>query len=100
MPAEIFDKSSGGMVSVAMDQIALNGPSIVKVNMSRSDISNLVRQGDDLLVRMKSGETLRITDFYAGVTQANYLEASSELVLEEADGSLWVARPGQGALVL
>src|SRR5690606_5091664 len=67
-------------------------PSVVRLQLSRADVVNLERQGDDLLVRLRSGETIRIVDFYVVGPDG----ATSDLVLQEPDSSMWLARPGAG----
>lgn len=63
-------------------QVILNNPSIVTLHVGRADIAGYSRSNDDLVVRLTSGETITLKNFYAAGN-------GSQLVLEEADGALW-----------
>ena len=63
-------------------QVILNNPSIVTLHVGRADIAGYSRSNDDLIVRLTSGETITLKNFYAAGN-------GSQLVLEETDGALW-----------
>ncbi|WP_286808187.1 BapA/Bap/LapF family large adhesin [Leclercia sp. UBA2479] len=63
-------------------QVILNDPSIVTLHVGRADIAGYSRSNDDLIVRLTSGETITLKNFYAAGN-------GSQLVLEETDGALW-----------
>jgi VCBS repeat-containing protein len=92
MNAEVFNKATGESSSVPLESIDLNNPSVVRLQMNRADVAGLERQGDDLIIRLQSGETIRIVDFYVAGPDG----VASDLVLQEPDGSMWLARPGSG----
>lgn len=87
MPAELYDKSSGEVRIVELDAINLDGPTVVKLPLEREDLVGATREGNDLVLRLANGEEIRIADFYA------FAEDASEIVLQEADGSLWLVEP-------
>lgn len=90
MAAEVFVKSTGESRTVLVDAIDLDAPSVVRLQLSRTDVQNIERQGNDLLIELRSGETIRIVDFYI----ANGTGETSDVVLQEADGRMWLARSG------
>lgn len=80
----------GGTIAneVSGNQITLNAPSVVKLNLNQADIKAFTRNGNDLVVTTKSGETLVIHDFYSA-------NGDSDLVLQDDRGALWwVEDPG------
>jgi len=64
-------------------QVILNDPSVVTLHVGRADIAGYSRSNDDLIIRLNSGETITLKNFYAAG------ENGSQLVLQEADGALW-----------
>ena len=85
MRADVIDKSTGNIVHVPGDSIDLSSPSVVRLDIDRSQITALERQGNDLIVHLANGETIRVSNFYV---QAN--GAASDLVVREGD-HLWLA---------
>ena len=80
----------GGTIAneVSGTQITLTAPSVVKLNLNQADIKAFTRNGNDLVVTTKSGETLVIHDFYSA-------NGDSDLVLQDDRGALWwVEDPG------
>jgi len=62
---------------------------VVKLNLNRSDIKSFARNGNDLVVTTKSGETVVIHNFYGPAGE-------SDLVLQDDKGALWwVENPGE-----
>ena len=92
MNAEVFDKITGLAREVTVNAIDLDAPSIVRLKLRRAEVGRFEREGDDLIVWLKSGDSIRIADFYE--TSPNKL--TSDLVLIEDDGSMWLARPANG----
>ncbi|RDE04987.1 BapA/Bap/LapF family large adhesin [Sphingomonas aracearum] len=85
--AEVISKVNGTVTQVAADTIDLDAPSIVRLHLDRSQLANLEQEGEDLLVTLKTGEVIRVEDFYQ-----NGAPEQSDLVLQERDGQLWQAR--------
>ncbi|SFR76225.1 BapA/Bap/LapF family large adhesin [Sphingomonas jatrophae] len=88
MNVEVIDKATGNATQVSLDSIDLQSPSVVRLNIDRTQISALERQGDDLIVRMADGTQVRLADFYQ--TQNG---VGSDLVVQEPGNSLWLAHP-------
>ncbi|MCU6668731.1 Ig-like domain-containing protein [Enterobacteriaceae bacterium H4N4] len=64
--------------------VTLNDASVVKIHAGRADIAGYERVNNDLIVKLNSGETLTLKNFYA-----NGANGISQLVLEESNGALW-----------
>ncbi len=93
MNVEVISKATGAVVQVAADAIDLDAPSIVRLDLARAKVAEFERQGQDLVIRLVTGEQVRIADFYPDGGAA----APNDLVLRESDGTLWHARIGTGA---
>ncbi len=93
MNVEVISKATGAVVQVAADAIDLDAPSIVRLDLARAEVAGFERQGQDLVIRLVTGEQVRIADFYPDGGEA----APNDLVLRESDGTLWHARIGTGA---
>ncbi len=91
MDVEVISKTNGAVNIASADAIELNGASIVQLRVERSAIAAFERQGDDLILRMVGGETIRIPRFYV-----LYQGGDSDLVLIERDGGKWLAQSGSG----
>ena len=92
MNIEVIAKANGVVTQVAGNTVDLAAPSIVRLDIPRADIAGFERQGHDLIVRLASGETVRIADYYP-----DNAAVPNDLVLREDDGHLWVARTGTGS---
>jgi len=64
--------------------VTLNDASVVKIHAGRADIAGYERVNNDLIVRLNSGKTITLKNFYA-----NGANGISQLVLEENNGALW-----------
>ncbi|EBW2725148.1 BapA prefix-like domain-containing protein [Salmonella enterica subsp. enterica serovar Typhi] len=89
----VVSKLTGVSTTVESSAVTLNAPSIVKLPVARDEISQLTRINQDLVVRLHSGETITIKNFYV----TNDLGAS-QLVLAENDGTLWWVENPQAGL--
>ncbi len=81
----------GGTIASQLSgsDVNLTTPSLVKLNLNRSDIKSFARNGNDLVVTTHSGETVVIHNFYSPT-------GDSDLVLQDDQGALWwVEDPGQ-----
>ncbi|WP_210358191.1 BapA/Bap/LapF family large adhesin [Sphingomonas beigongshangi] len=90
MKIEIVDKATGRTNTVDGSVVSLTTPSIVRVDLARTDIAAFERDGNDLILVLADGERVRIGDFYR---QAQ--AAPNDLVLRDGDGSLWLAHPAE-----
>ncbi|HAD4351981.1 TPA_asm: BapA prefix-like domain-containing protein [Salmonella enterica subsp. enterica serovar Typhi str. CT18] len=89
----VVSKLTGVSTTLESSAVTLNAPSIVKLSVARDEISQLTRINQDLVVRLHSGETITIKNFYV----TNDLGAS-QLVLAENDGTLWWVENPQAGL--
>ncbi|NCI83455.1 BapA prefix-like domain-containing protein, partial [Serratia marcescens] len=80
---------SGGVASTVTGQdVKLFTPSLVKLELNKSDIKSLVRSNNDLVITTKTGEVVVIHHFY---------DTHSDLVLQDDKGALyWMEDPGTG----
>lgn len=89
MKFQIVDKATGKISDVDVRSIDLTTSSIVRADLARADVAALEREGNDLILVLTSGERIRIGDFYRAGDGG-----SSDLVLQDQDGSQWLAHPG------
>ncbi|HEM6741516.1 TPA: BapA prefix-like domain-containing protein [Citrobacter farmeri] len=88
----VISKLTGVSTNVEASEVTLNAPSIVKLSAERSDISQLARVNQDLVITFTSGEKLTVKNFYVANDQG-----TSQLVLEDSHGALWwVENPENG----
>jgi VCBS repeat-containing protein len=85
---EIIAKSNRATTTTSADVVELNTPSIVRLNLDRSQVAAMERDGDDLILRLTDGSTLRIDHFYQ--QQQGVI---SDLVLRDDQGAQWLAHP-------
>jgi VCBS repeat-containing protein len=88
----VVSKLTGVSTNVEASEITLSSPSIVKLSASREEISQLTRVNQDLVVTLRSGETITIKNFYVGKG-----DAQNQLVLEDSNGALWWVQDTDGA---
>ena len=88
----VISRLTGVSTNVEASEVTLNAPSIVKLSAERSDISQLARVNQDLVITFTSGEKLTVKNFYVANDQG-----ASQLVLEDSHGALWwVENPENG----
>lgn len=86
----VISKLTGVSTNLETSEVTLNNPSIVKLSLSREEISQMTRVNQDLVIKLQSGETITVKNFYVTNSQG-----TSQLVLEEGNGTLWwVENPG------
>jgi hypothetical protein len=73
--------------------ISLRQPSVVKMPVNPQDISSFQRVGDDLVVHLRDGNTIRISHFYKIAPTGEH----SDLVLQDNHGTPWLAQHSLGA---
>lgn len=60
----VVSKLTGVSSDVQASEINLNAPSIIKLAVSRDEISKLARINQDLVITLHSGETIVLKNFY------------------------------------
>lgn len=88
----VVSKLTGVSTNIEASEVTLSAPSVVKLSVQREDISQLTRINQDLVVTLRSGETITIKNFY--VANGN---DKSQLVLEDNNGALWWVQDTDGA---
>ncbi|HCW0181164.1 TPA: BapA prefix-like domain-containing protein [Citrobacter freundii] len=88
----VVSKLTGVSTNVETSEVTLSSPSIVKLSVSREEVSQLTRVNQDLVVTLRSGETITIKNFYVGKG-----DAQNQLVLEDSNGALWWVQDTDGA---
>ena len=88
MAAQIIVKATGKASEAASNSIELDAPSVVRLDVDQSQVANLERAGDDLVVRLTDGQAIRVEQYYV---QNNGV--GSDLVLRDGAQRLWLAHP-------
>ncbi|HAU4332989.1 TPA: BapA prefix-like domain-containing protein, partial [Citrobacter freundii] len=88
----VVSKLTGVSTNIEASEVTLSVPSVVKLSVQREDISQLTRINQDLVITLRSGETITIKNFY--VANGN---DKSQLVLEDNNGALWWVQDTDGA---
>ncbi|HEB0855653.1 TPA: BapA prefix-like domain-containing protein, partial [Citrobacter freundii] len=88
----VVSKLTGVSTNIEASEVTLSAPSVVKLSVQREDISQLTRINQDLVITLRSGETITIKNFY--VANGN---DKSQLVLEDNNGALWWVQDTDGA---
>ncbi len=88
MAAQITVKATGKASEAASNSIQLDAPSVVRLDVDQSQVANLERAGDDLVVRLTDGQAIRVEQYYV---QNNGV--GSDLVLRDGAQRLWLAHP-------
>jgi protocatechuate 3,4-dioxygenase beta subunit len=74
----VIEKDSLNKVSVNAERIVLSESSIVHTKMSRDDVDEFIRDGNNLVLKLKNGEVVVIENFFI-----TYNDVASDLVFEE-----------------
>ncbi|MGE7207554.1 BapA/Bap/LapF family prefix-like domain-containing protein, partial [Sphingomonas sp. NPDC019816] len=88
MQTEIIAKATGTTTTTTANVIDLTTPSVVRLDLNRDRVASMERDGDDLVIRLTDGQTIRIDNFYA-----DQRGVGSDLVLREDNGGLWLTNP-------
>ncbi|WP_347093053.1 BapA/Bap/LapF family large adhesin [Sphingomonas parapaucimobilis] len=88
MQTEIIAKATGTTTTTSANVIELSAPSVVRMNIDRAQVATMEREGNDLIIRLTDGQTIRIDHFYD--QQQGKI---SDLVLRDDQGSQWLANP-------
>jgi VCBS repeat-containing protein len=86
MSADLIDKATGNTVHIATNDMTLSTPGVVRLDLDRSQVAVLEKQGSNLVVHLANGETIHVANFYAEARGVG-----SQLVLRDADQKLWLA---------
>lgn len=70
-----------------MKSIILDQPSIVQIGVNQADIKSIIKQGNDLVITLKNGEKIIISDFYKDSDQTEHT-----LAIPNEDGSYAIAQ--------
>ena len=74
----VIEKDSLNKSTVNATQITLTEASIVHTKMSRDDVDEFIRDGNNLVLKLKNGEVVVIENFFI-----TYNDVASDLVFEE-----------------
>lgn len=70
-----------------MKEVILNQPSIVQIGITQADVKSITKQGNHLVITLKNGEKIVISDFYNENGTSKH-----SLALVKADGTYEVAQ--------
>ncbi|MEG8022754.1 BapA/Bap/LapF family prefix-like domain-containing protein [Sphingomonas aerolata] len=93
MDVHVISKATGAVTRVSGDAVSLDAPSVVRLDLARSEVAGFEREGNALIVRLTNGDHVEVANFHpedAGV-------APHDLVLNEPGGTMWQARVAPGA---
>ena len=77
----VVSKLTGVSTNVESSEVTLSSPSIVKLSVSREEVSQLTRVNQDLVVTLRSGETITIKNFYLGKGESTIISQLSDMPL-------------------
>ncbi|MHC8407041.1 BapA/Bap/LapF family large adhesin [Pseudomonas sp. TMB3-21] len=84
----IADKSNSQLTAQNWGNVQLNQPSVVQMPVRPDQLASTSRSGLDLIVNLKSGEQIKITNFF--VTSPDGVP--NDIVFQGDDAKLWQAR--------
>ncbi|QXI18036.1 BapA/Bap/LapF family large adhesin [Pseudomonas hamedanensis] len=84
----IADKSSSQLTAQNWGNVQLNQPSVVQMPVSPDQLASTSRSGQDLIVNLKSGEQIRISNFFVASPDG----VANDIVFQGEDATLWQAR--------
>ncbi|WP_162689773.1 BapA/Bap/LapF family prefix-like domain-containing protein, partial [Acinetobacter sp. CFCC 11171] len=80
----VIEKDSLSKSTVNSANITLTEASIVHTKMHRDDVAEFIRDGNNLVLKLKNGEVVVIENFFV-----QYDEVASDLVFEEDNCALY-----------
>ncbi|EPL05345.1 Ig-like domain-containing protein [Pseudomonas sp. CF161] len=96
MSISIIDKATQKQLSVVGQEVSLHGPSVVRLTGKRSELQQVVREGDSLTLTLASGAVIKVHGFFpAQGPQQNQLvlqDGKQLLQMESVDDGLVSAR--------
>ncbi|QRK86623.1 BapA prefix-like domain-containing protein [Pseudomonas granadensis] len=84
----IADKASSQLTAQNWGNVQLNQPSVVQIPARPEQLASTSRSGQDLILNLKSGEQIKITNFF--VTSPDGV--TNDIVFQGDDATLWQAR--------
>ncbi|PXW13583.1 Ig-like domain-containing protein, partial [Paraburkholderia caballeronis] len=78
----VVAKETGQVVAQSGNEVRLLKPSVVTVDITPSQIQSIARDGNRIVIRLKSGETVTIENFFGPNG-----EATSDLVIHDNDSN-------------
>ena len=98
MSISIIDKATQKQLSVVGQEVSLHGPSVIRLTGKRSELHQVVREGDSLNLTLASGAVIKVHGFFpAQGPQQNQLvlqDGKQLLQMESVDDGLVSARAG------
>ncbi|HEY0332754.1 MAG TPA: Ig-like domain-containing protein [Stenotrophomonas sp.] len=88
---QIVRKSDGVASTVKSGNVVLDQPASVKLGMDPQAVERFERVGNDLHLVLKDGTSINIDGFFAADTTGQ----SSELLMQDAAGTVWHGEPTQ-----
>lgn len=79
----VVDKKSLNEVKVDESKIILNAASEVHTHLYRADVAEFIQDGNDLILKLKSGKTIVIVNFFL-----KHEDEESDLLFEDEDCGL------------
>ncbi|MBK5540631.1 Ig-like domain repeat protein [Pseudomonas sp. TH07] len=96
MSISIIDKATQKQLSVVGQEVSLHGPSVIRLTGKRSELHQVVREGDSLNLTLASGAVIKVHGFFpAQGPQQNQLvlqDGKQLLQMESVDDGLVSAR--------
>ncbi|MEB2652529.1 Ig-like domain-containing protein [Pseudomonas siliginis] len=84
----IADKANSQLTAQNWGNVQLNQPSVVQMPVRPDQLASTSRSGQDLIVNLKSGEQIKISNFF--VTSPDGVP--NDIVFQGDDATLWQAR--------
>ena len=84
----VADKATSQITANAWGDLQLTGPGVVEMPIAPAQVASVSRNGQDLIINLKSGERVNIGNFFA--TSADGVQ--SDIVFSGEDGTLWQAQ--------
>ncbi|GGA65281.1 hypothetical protein GCM10011385_18850 [Nitratireductor aestuarii] len=91
MVETLFDKTNSASRTAPESSVVLDPPRVfVVLPYAQSEVAGFMRKGRDLIIQLRNGRNLRMANYYETTEHPR-----SEMVFQESDGTLWVARPNK-----
>ncbi|MFF7708365.1 BapA/Bap/LapF family large adhesin [Pseudomonas sp. NPDC007930] len=84
----VADKATEQVTQATWGNVQLNGPGVVRMPVSPQQVASVTRNGQDLVVTLKTGERTTVNNFFA----SNPAGQTSDMVFQSDDGTLWQAQ--------
>ncbi|MFK3797055.1 BapA/Bap/LapF family large adhesin [Pseudomonas sp. NPDC088444] len=84
----VADKITSQIDARAWGNLQLKDPAVVQMPVSPSQVASVSRNGQDLIVNLKNGEQIQVSNFFVSNPQG----FTSDMVFQGEDGTLWQAQ--------